>query len=728
MSEYNTRNERLNIIEEYIFYNNETHIFEKDYKEDKEQLVSNMILSLIKGSIDLKYEGLIKFLPLKMKDIVEIRWKAILKIFNNELEEAEHLLLQALTVAKSSRIEKWVRRDILLDLRNLEIEMHRKEGRFIYKGQRQKDLEAMAKWNYRPNLDWLLEGASFEVIRENFNVHTDTPTTVRFGGNLRSSLEKITKAFEDAICNGSYTFIHVIRERLAYILYNYGKIYEESILLYHSLKLFMIENKKKMVKKILDSEWEYLYKELIDIPSDLINLSFLNKDSAENLLMKCTIIEKLGPYFYEEEIHEVELFLNNCIENEFSIVESEEVKKSAISAYKDIINRINNEEILGKILEMLEIEVVQLDVYEEIIKLLLRIEWGKVESDICEELALIIYKTRRKAISESKVYFLLSRIKTAHPNRIKEIEEEMIGEWLSTKRLEISNYFSVQKCPSVLIDTIYEDILQKIKENNEGMTEGSGMGLGGFSIYHLLVNHIISGNVKDYYTKFEDIMPLYKEVLLNPYQSTSNKRECLESMIRLVKHDERIIFFITRDLKTVLTERKKDVLVGRSGDLFDKCGTENLELKLLELVIMLKILPTSINEVLAKCVEYGTHSFVDVRENALSLVRAISSNSGGNYKNEISQYLYSKTFDNWYKIRGDAIYTLIEVNHEADGWNSIVVNRVLDLIQDSKSYVRSSVIAAASKNIENEKYKAILAILKRDRHYKLREIASSSLT
>jgi hypothetical protein len=707
-----------NIIEDYIYRNADTLFLRNNITDQKELIISNIILSLIKGSINIDYYSLIPLLPSKMQEVVKLRWEAIIKIFNNELEEAEDLLVQSLNSAKANRVEQWIRRDILLDLRNLEVVKYNKQNAFLYDSQRQKELKAMDKWNYRPFLDWGMENASFELVKENLNINTDAPHTIRFGGTLNSSMVKILESFEEAVINGSYTFIHIIRERLAYILYNYGKIYKESRLIFHSLKLFMIESKIKIAQRILDSEWDDLYIEIIDDPSTLINLPFLENNRTEDIVMKCVMIEKFGAYFYDEDLNEITFFLGTCLNQELSMIDSLDVKRHAVRAYKDIINRVKSEDILNKFSEML-MEDNDL-VNEEILKIINKINWKNVLIEKCNDLALSIYKKAEISMLTTSVYNVLSNIKKAHPNTLRTIEEDLKKKWIECKCLDINNYFSIHSPSDLLKGAMIKDTIEKIRTNNEKVTEDSPISLGGFSLSQILANHLMDLSIFD-----SEIFDVYTEILFNPYQLTSEKRQFVESIIRLIKFNEQFSILAKEKLRGTLQGKFTEILLSRSDDFFEKSSKERLELKLQELFIFLDIKHKHMNEILAKCVEFGNHPFIGVREDTLSLVKAISRNYGNLHQNEIIQFLYLKTYDNWYKIRGDSIFLLNEISAEAKEWQNVVINRMFELIDDSNPYVRSSIIAAALKkindNIENQQYISILAILKRDRHYKLRD-------
>jgi len=722
MSEINKGNRDVSLLEDYIYNNGNIKLTADSFPNEKEFIISKIMLSIIKGSINPEFESLISFLPLKLQEVVYLRWNSIVKIYNNNLEEAESSLLEALQLAKSTRQEKWIRRDILLDLNNVSVLKQNRQGVFLSEKPHQKELRSMEKWHYRPQIDWNLENASFGVLKENFNIHTDSPYTVRFGGNFSSTMEQVSRSLTAAITYGSLTFIYIIRERLGYILYNYGKIYDDSKLLFHSLKLFIIEDNVKTVKKILDSEWVNLEKEFIDSPSALINEPFLKDNRPQNDVMKCIIIEKLGPYFYDEELNEIDNFLENCLDKPFSMNQSMDIRRSAIRAYKDLINRIeDNERILEKLYELFANDNHL--VKDEIFKLLPKINWNKVNESLSKQFILTIIEEKDEALNQRNTYIILYYIKKAHPEIIKEIETFMELQWRKTRSLDINYYFSLLENTSPMVNEFVDDILQRIKQGNERMTKGSVIGFGGNSLYHLLANHYINNPSM----LGKEVIDVYKEVLINPYQLDIEKRECIESIMRIKDIDNKSDLLIKNQFHDFFQNEFEKIMVSRSDSFFEKFSAERLELKIYELLISLGANFISKDKILAKCIEYSTHTFIDVREGTLMLVEAILKEYPKDNINEIRQFLYSRTYDKYHKVRGNAIFILSQMNNVNQEWENIIVNRMFELIEDSNSYVRSSVIAAVSKlikdNKQNEKYKDMLAILKRDRHYKLRDLA-----
>jgi hypothetical protein len=718
MSNDTRGNNNVKLLEDYILYNGKVNLDKSSFIGEKEYIISRLTLSIISGAKDFEYKQLIEYLQPKLQEVVKYRWEAIVNIFNGNFDVAETLLLGALEKAKEKRLEKWIRRDILLDIRNLELLKYNREGKLFRETPHQKELSGMGEWNYRPLLDWNMENSSFDVIKESFSLNTDGPHTVRFGGNLSSSLEEIAAALCSTITMGSYTFIHIIRERLAYILYNYGKLYEDPKLLYHSLRLFIIEHKVKNVKKVLNSEWENLFTEFIDTPTLLLDSSILEGEQPENIVMKCVLIEKLGPYFFEEELPEINAFLFGCLNKPFSLNEKVDIKRNAIRAYRDVINRINNEHLLNKLIKMLETgNDLEKD---EIYKLISYINWKEVSEEISGNFAKIIYRKKEEAFRTGNVYSVLLSIKKAHPDILGNIENEMIIEWESNKNLDINFYFSAQKINEPLYNKFMEDILNRIDSQNKDMVNGSSISIGGNSLYHLWANHTINSSILK-----KESLELYKKVLLNPYQTSKNKIECVESIKRVVNENKFNLSLILV-LKSLSKEGLKDILVSRNDHLFEPFGNEErLKLKLIDLFIHLEITTYSIEEILAMCIELGSHTIVDVRESTLSLVESILNKSDDSHKNSILQFLYSKTFDAWYKVRGDSIFLINSVNGKSKEWERIIHRRMFDLIEDSNSYVRSSIIASINEyNKKNAnlriEFNKMLAILKRDRHYKLR--------
>jgi hypothetical protein len=727
MSNVNEMNKNSTLLEDYIFYNGEITLDRFNYSEERDYILAKLMLSLISGSTSFDYEELLIYLPHKLQEIVRYRWEAITSIFNGEYDTAEPLLLLALEKVKENRIEKWIKRDILLDLRNLETIKYNRQGKVVFETPHQKDLKAMDKWNYRPSIDWILENSLFDVVKENFSISTDGPHTVRFGGNFSTAIDKITIAFHTTIMMGSFTFIHIIRERLAYILFNYGKLYNDSRLLFHSLKLFMIENNVTAIKKILNSEWNNLVKEFIDTPTMLLNSSFLEGEKSESIVMKCILIQKLGPYFYDEELSEISAFLYACLDKPFSFSTNIDIKRNAIIAYTDIINRINNSEILDKLIEIFDMENDL--VKDEIYKLMTNINWSNVSKDISGQLLLNIYRKRKGVLRGENVYSILFSIKQSQPDILNEIEEEIIKEWKVNQSIDINLYFSTHKIIEPLFNDFINDILNKIESDNSKMLKGSAISVGGISLYHLWANHTINSSLLK-----SEALDLYKKVLVNPYQTSTNKHDCVESIIRVAESNEgEFLLLLKMQLGPFFKTNLQKILVSRKDNLFGPhSDDERLMLKLFELLVILEVPAFSPDEILSKCIEYGSHTNVDVREGTISLIHAITNKFSDSYEQFTMQYLYSKTYDTWYKVRGDAIYLLgsmPEVNKE---WESIIQRRMFELIDDSNSYVRSSIIASIGERNKKDKYlkkefKNMIAILKRDRHYKLRNQVSNIL-
>ncbi|WP_026832190.1 hypothetical protein [Exiguobacterium undae] len=715
---------KRNVIEEYVFNDIEAEqlllrlgdLNENDYE------LSKVVLKLLKGEKDVVFSNLFNLIEGKSKNVILLRWKAIEAIYNDDYILAESILLEAIKLARKSRVDKWIVRDIQLDLYNLEF---RKEGNrsFYSSNKYQKKLESMDIWNYRPYIDWNLENSLNDSIIENFNYQTDSPSTIRFGGTFRNSTQKFLNAFEAVILNGSYTFIHILRGRLAYIFYNYGSLLNESNLLLHSLRLFMIEGKIKNVEKILSSNWDDLYPVLIDNPSTLLEFSFLNNDKTESKVLKCIIIKKFGAYFTENEVNNFNEFLKHCLNQNFSMNSILDVQRNAVKAYEDIINRIKDKEEIIEILVELYTQNNDL-ISDEIIRIFSKVEWELIPEKIAIFVADAIYYNIKKTNLETNVYYTLAKIKNCHPNILENIEKDMIKNWKVNEDLSINNYFSQFHLESELKKDMIKNLIYKIEKNNLVMRKGAPISVGGYRLFLILSNHLaLSEDFEEY-----NLIDLYKSILLNPYQTTDEKINCLSSIINLIGHNNFFEKYIKMNMKEFFGDKNnyEKILDSRSDSFMTEGNKKVLEMKLLELCVDIKVFQKGniVNEMIAKCIEFGFDESLEVRQSTLHLIESISKAYDEIYQNEILQFLYSKTFEKWFKIRGQSIFLLNIIGSKNLGWKNIIINRTSALSYDSSLYVRSSIIQSylkldksISKDLEIE---MVITNLKRDKHYKLR--------
>lgn len=736
----NFKNDIQFLIDEN-FYEKEIEISEIKFSTELNLHITTIVNQLMKGSKAISEKLILdmaKALPQKLEKIVFFRWNGINNIFNSELDSAEKHFNDALKLSKKNRIEGWIKKDILNDLVYLERLKAKRNGNFLFPNDSIyfKSYKEVDNWKHSSPVNNLLLKSYSNLETEWLTYQTDVPTTKRYGGNLVSTLENLLLALITAVSIGSYTLIHHTREKLAYILYQYSKVYNHDGLVIKAMKFFIIENKSSTIEKIIDSDWSLINKYLITDPMSWINCPLELGEFPENKKTKLILISKLGSYLSKEEISSQQDFLKESLNLELKVVGTEsEIKKNAMEALKEVINRLNKVDILSDLITLVEKRKL---LWDDFIEILQNIDWDDIGIEWAEKTVAFLNKYRASEnLNRLEIYLIFVEINLSYPNCFKKFNLELFEEWKQKKSYFIALYFSqienLLKSRNLENSLGNEDLkimtdflLDNIKTENSTIKENSSISFG-LSTFQMLSNLISS----DKQVELKKLFSVFMEVLQNPYQIEKNKRECVDAIIRISKKKDSKLKNFATEMSQKINLNYKHIIKLREDNFFLSQENERLELKIYELLIQTGN-DQNIEQIISKCLEYGTNSSVEIRNgsllviNELSKIKTITENENG-----IFQYIYSASFDNWYIIRGQAIVFLNSLLHNHKNWEEICINRTKKLMKDSNTYVRSSVIYACQeqlkKNFFREQYIEILDLASRDPHHIIKEKAINLL-
>lgn len=716
-----------NIIFDSLINNKSLDLNTFSNKLDK--CFSQIIEKLISGDLcsEDSINDFVGLLPDKKayNEIVKLRWSAINNIYKQQYDIALENLEEAKKLSTKKRLEKWIIRDIVCDLRKIEI---LKDSPLIkFNSKYQKTLDKLSNNYIQPYIDRYSNNA-FEILeKETFKLNTKSANETFFGGNLQSCLRELSESFIYAIYYGSFTFITILMNRIAFTLYHYSKIYNDSNIFSHSLRLFTINSNHDVLEKLINTEWNFIYKEFISTPMDLINLTSNSHDYLQNEKTKCLLIEKLGPYLPSESLSEIQAFIFKCLDDNFSKSKIIDIKTSALKSLQQIVNRLEINIILMKLIDNLDKHFLLTD---EILNILNVLDWKKIDDkEKVKEIIQKLFVNKNNLLRSSKMYSLFYEIEKYYPNLLQEENNELCKELESSKNMDIIAYFSYnnQNLAKEITNNIIIFLLELIGDNNSSAKIGSITG-GGYSFFEILIHYF----KKKEFEITNEMLELFKDILLNKQQSIQIKYECLNFIINIVNQNNLDKFKI---LYNEITKNKENLLETSKIFLFNYYQTENIQLKLFELKLKLNE-PYDLELILSKCIEYDLTSITKVQEDVLEVMNKLiclpeTIANCTNYKFNVIQFLYSKTFDPSYNIKGNAIFYLIDACIEDKQWYNISINRLKDLIYDSNSYVRSSVVYAINKQLKDGKkkdeFEYILNIAQNDPHYLIRKQADETL-
>ena len=205
--------------------------------------------------------------------VVDMRWKAIQFYFNGDVPKCVETLQKALEIAKATNQPSWVIKDILIDLRNQQLELCTEKN--IYsKSEAQKELEESEEEVYYPILDRSNESLQDKYIQELYKQTTESPYTVTLGSGLNQDAKLLAGTFIVTLYNGSLTHILLIYNRIKDFLFYLSNRYDDWNFKRELLKYAIKTGTSKEVAGLLKAYPEILEK--------------LSEQDAEDIMAFCS--------------------------------------------------------------------------------------------------------------------------------------------------------------------------------------------------------------------------------------------------------------------------------------------------------------------------------------------------------------------------------------------------------------------------------------------------------
>ena len=177
--------------------------------------------------------------------VTEKRLAAIHSYFSNDSARCELLLKEALAIAKSKSLPTWVIKDILVDLRNHEIDCETARNGNAFYLAAQKELEDDGSFIYYPLIDRFNTNLYEKLSEERIKHAIQSPHTVSYGHSLAVCIDLIASSYVLAIYNGSLTQLNILYARLKslaffcaerYSNWNFKMLLLKTAILYYNSK------------------------------------------------------------------------------------------------------------------------------------------------------------------------------------------------------------------------------------------------------------------------------------------------------------------------------------------------------------------------------------------------------------------------------------------------------------------------------------------------------------
>lgn len=236
-------------------------------------------------------------------DVLRIRFDAIAEFFSGNLETCLTKICEAYKLIKGSEsIPEWLVNDIAIDMRNISngLDQTKNQVQFKFNSEGQKILNQSAETVYYPLLDRFAVNQKEELLKEHFEMLTESPYTIRMG-IMNSAFDDIASCFNIAVRFGSLTNIRITCNRYVEVLFTKYVDCKDVRLFRELVRMYILGQDEKSLGKVVKA-----YRNSVDaVTVDDIQVII---ESIETIPFKhkrfesvCLLLEYFGYYMIDEQ-------------------------------------------------------------------------------------------------------------------------------------------------------------------------------------------------------------------------------------------------------------------------------------------------------------------------------------------------------------------------------------------------------------------------------------------
>lgn len=168
---------------------------------------------------DVLLQELEKHQSAKHFEVSQKRIEALIQYYKGNQENCILKLNEALELAKDESLPRWLKDDILIDLRNQDYIFNEANNIFNIDSVYQKELLNGGAMLYYPQIDRLNSDFKENIISGFIKEKTKSPGTMIYANHSMEKIIYLAKMFVIALCNGSLTHIEMLYKHLKYLCF-----------------------------------------------------------------------------------------------------------------------------------------------------------------------------------------------------------------------------------------------------------------------------------------------------------------------------------------------------------------------------------------------------------------------------------------------------------------------------------------------------------------------------
>ena len=214
---------------------------------------------------------------------------------------------EALKLGEEAKIAAWIKTNILIDLRNLQI-LCPKDQIGSEDEAYQKRLDSLDSIVHVPVLDRYLENTYEALLNEEIKRNTASFGTTFLGSNLDGIISGVENYLFSSLLYGSYTHLVLTRKTFATIFYRTGKLYNSPELLYSAMKMYLFDGQYKDFIRLSNLEWNNISNIFIMNADELWHQAYNLQENARDTIC-IGILYRIGLYLSDSSFTEAERYL-----------------------------------------------------------------------------------------------------------------------------------------------------------------------------------------------------------------------------------------------------------------------------------------------------------------------------------------------------------------------------------------------------------------------------------
>lgn len=459
----------------------------------------------------------------QLYSVVEIRWKAIQAYFSGDLKMCLTHLKKAFSIADAHKLPQWIMSDILIDTRNMEIQISTRNNREKSPAG-QIALENNQQVLYYPLIDRFAK-EYYDKIDKNYVKDTiRSPYSIEIASSIDGYIDIIASIYMVAMFNGSLTHILLLwnyfYDLAVYLCSKYDDWEVRILLLKNAFLVESSTNIKLLMTTFNDTIGKMNAADAIDIYKYTYNQPVKYKRFAAQL----KVLIHLGYYFSDEDYN----WITESIIADISAFWEKPIVFQASIIFEFFRNnhlRLNNSFIADSCIKVFDKQYKRF--FDDMLKTFCIIDFNKIPKESSERIMSIIQQLLQSQSAEDKNYYnnelekIVVNLKRSFPQYYKEIAS--VAETVFAEALKETCGF--EQNDRLIVDSIIfiQKYIDQIKGGNDKQGKDGLYYESGINPYGTIINILSNNKIEVPLDLAESIINVATETILLDRQTIKNK-------------------------------------------------------------------------------------------------------------------------------------------------------------------------------------------------------------